>query len=52
MPRTSLGKLLDFRKPLLLKQKDIYYYDLMRFRYEELRRKNAEKIHPNGRPKC
>lgn len=55
MRRTSSDNVIDFRKPWLMKcegmQNAIWHYDLRRFRYEELKRKNLEKLLPNGKPR-
>lgn len=55
MRRTSSDNVIDFRKPWLMKcegmQNAIWHYDLRRFRYEELKRKNLEKLQPNGKPR-
>jgi hypothetical protein len=43
-----MAVVLDFRKPWLLKcegmQNAIYHYDLRRFRWEKLKRRNQERL--------
>lgn len=52
MRRTSSGKIIQFRAYLLRKQRTAADVDKARFTWETLKRKNLEKLQPDGRPKC
>ena len=47
-----MGKIVQFRAYLLRKQETISDLDKVRFIYVDLKRKNLEKLQPDGRPKC
>lgn len=53
MPRTSSDNVIrTFRRRKLQQQKTAVAFDSFRFRWETLKRKNLEKLQPDGRPKC
>lgn len=51
MPRISLGKIVQLRPYVLLRTK-VTEIDKVRCMWEVLKRKNREKLHEDGRPKC